>query len=58
MASSGCHPPVGGTPVPQAPGFEALLKGASQRLFDDVLLQEMGHVLNFLHAHFLQESSP
>ena len=50
---------VGGTPAPEAAGFEAILKGAAQRLLDDdALLQEMGNVLDSLHAHFQQESSP
>ena len=50
---------VGGTPAPEAAGFEAILKGASQRLpDDDALLQEMGSVLDFLHAHFQQEPGP
>lgn len=47
---------VGGTPTPEAMGFEAILKGASQRLpNDDALLQEIGSVLDSLHAHFQQE---
>jgi hypothetical protein len=50
---------VGGTPTPEAMGFEAILKGASQRLPDDnALLQEIGGVLDSLHAHFQQEPSP
>ena len=41
---------VGGTPVSEAMGFEAILKGASQRLpDDDALLQEIGSVLDSLH---------
>ena len=48
---------VGGTPVPEAMGFEAILKGASQRLQDDdALLHEIGSVLDSLHAHFQQEA--
>ncbi len=50
---------VGGTPVPEAMGFEAILKGASQRLQDDdALLHEIGSVLDSLHAHFQQEPNP
>ena len=48
---------VGGTPVPEAMGFEAILKGASQRLQDDdALLHEIGSVLDSLHAHFQQDA--
>ncbi|AKJ29436.1 chromate resistance protein ChrB domain-containing protein [Caldimonas brevitalea] len=44
---------VGGEPVPEAPGFEAVLAGARERLTDDdTLLDEMGHVLDSLYAHF------
>ena len=50
---------VGGPPAGEAVGFEAILKGASQRLpDDDALLQEIGSVLDSLHAHFQQESQP
>ena len=48
---------VGGTPALEAVGFEAILKGASQRLPDDsALLQEIGSVLDSLYVHFQQES--
>jgi hypothetical protein len=45
---------VGGEPVPEAGGFEAVLSGARERLADDddALLAEMGTVLDSLYAHF------
>jgi hypothetical protein len=44
---------VGGAPVPEAIGFEAVMAGARQRaLDDDRLLDEMGHVLDSIYAHF------
>jgi hypothetical protein len=44
---------VGGDPVPEAGGFEAMLAGARQRLDnDDRLLDEMSAVLDSLHAYF------
>jgi hypothetical protein len=44
---------VGGPPVPEAAGFEAVLAGARERLpDDDALLAEIGTVLDSLHAHF------
>lgn len=44
---------VGGDPVPEAAGFEAVLAGARERLpDDDALLGEMSIVLDSLHAHF------
>jgi hypothetical protein len=44
---------VGGEPVPEAAGFEAVLAGARERLpDDDALLAEVGTVLDSLHAHF------
>lgn len=47
---------VGGTPVPEASGFEAVLAGARDRLSDDTaLLDEIARVLDSLYAHF---SSP
>lgn len=47
---------VGGTFVPEAAGFEAMLAGARQRsLDDDQLLLEMGVVLDSLHAYFASE---
>lgn len=50
---------VGGKPAPEAVGFEAILKGAAQRLQgDDALLQEMGGVLDSLYAHFQQDPNP
>jgi len=47
---------IGGSPVAEASGFEAVLAGARERLpDDDALLDEVGHVLDSLHTHF---SSP
>ncbi|HBD37105.1 MAG TPA: hypothetical protein DC084_26340, partial [Cupriavidus sp.] len=47
---------VGGTPVAEASGFEAVLAGARERLpNDDALLDEVGYVLDSLYTHF---SSP
>jgi hypothetical protein len=44
---------VGGDPVPEAGGFEAMLAGARQRLDgDDRLLEEMSTVLDSLYAYF------
>jgi hypothetical protein len=44
---------VGGAAVPEAIGFEAVMAGARQRaLDDDRLLDEMGHVLDSIYAHF------
>jgi hypothetical protein len=44
---------VGGDPVPEAAGFEAVLAGARERLDgDDALLAEISTVLDSLHAHF------
>ena len=49
---------VGGEPVPEASGFEAVLAGARERLEDDdALLSEMSTVLNSLYAHFGREAS-
>lgn len=47
------HLDVGGEPVPEAIGFEAVMTGARERLpDDDALLAEMARVLDSLHAHF------
>lgn len=47
---------VGGVPVPEASGFEALLAGARERLpDDDALLAEAGVMLDSLHVHFQRE---
>lgn len=44
---------VGGEPVPEASGFEAVMTGARERLpDDDALLAEMSQVLDSLYAHF------
>jgi hypothetical protein len=44
---------VGGEPVPEASGFEAVLAGARERLADDdALLAETSLVLDSLYAHF------
>lgn len=47
---------MGGSTTPEALGFEAILKGASQRLSDDdALLADIGNVLDSLYAHFSQQ---
>ncbi|GAA0770429.1 chromate resistance protein [Ideonella azotifigens] len=48
---------VGGEPVPEALGFEAVLSGARERLGDDddALLAEMATVLDSLHAYFQRD---
>lgn len=44
---------VGGAATPEASGFEAVLAGARKRWpDDDVLLADIGGVLDSLHAHF------
>ncbi|KWW32470.1 hypothetical protein ACUXQ2_005574 [Cupriavidus metallidurans] len=44
---------IGGTPVAEASGFEAILAGARERLSDDdALLAEVGYVLDSLYTHF------
>ncbi len=44
---------VGGAPVPEASGFEAMLAGARERLpDDDALLAEISGVLDSLYTHF------
>ena len=48
---------VGGEPVPEAAGFEAMLAGARERLpDDDALLAEMGATLDSLYTHFGREA--
>lgn len=48
---------VGGEPVPEAKGFEAVMAGARERLTDDdALLAEMSTVLDSLYAHFQREA--
>ena len=48
---------VGGEPIPEAKGFEAVLAGARERLADDdALLNEIGTVLDSLYAHFEREA--
>ncbi|MGZ5270558.1 MAG: chromate resistance protein ChrB domain-containing protein [Ramlibacter sp.] len=52
------HLDVGGEPVPEAAGFEAVMAGARERLDDDdALLAEMTPVLDSLHAHFLRAAA-
>ena len=47
---------VGGEPVAEASGFEAVLTGARERLpDDDALLTEMSTVLDSFYAHFGRE---
>jgi hypothetical protein len=49
---------VGGDPVPEARGFEAVMAGARERLpDDDVLLTEMSAVLDSLYAHFGRDAT-
>jgi hypothetical protein len=49
---------VGGDPVPEAGGFEAVLAGARERLpDDDALLADMSAVLDSLYAHFHQDQA-
>jgi len=49
---------VGGEPVPEASGFEAVMAGARERLDDDdSLLSEMTTVLDSLYAHFGSEAN-
>ncbi|MBX9793626.1 MAG: chromate resistance protein [Burkholderiaceae bacterium] len=49
---------VGGEPVPEARGFEAVMAGARERLSDDdALLAEMSAVLDSLYAHFIREAA-
>ncbi|MBO9649401.1 MAG: chromate resistance protein [Variovorax sp.] len=48
---------VGGEPVPEAKGFEAVMAGARERLADDdELLAEMSKVLDSIYAHFQREA--
>ena len=48
---------IGGEPVPEAKGFEAVVAGARERLTDDdALLAEMSTVLDSLYAHFQREA--
>ncbi|WP_026284893.1 chromate resistance protein ChrB domain-containing protein [Thiomonas sp. FB-6] len=47
------HLDVGGEPVPEAAGFEAVMTGARARLDDDdALLSEMSSMLDSLYVHF------
>lgn len=49
---------VGGEPVPEAAGFEAVMAGARARLpDDDALLAEMSSVLDSLYAHFERDAA-
>jgi len=49
---------VGGEPVPEASGLEAVMAGARERLSDDdALLAEMSTVLDSLYAHFAREAA-
>jgi hypothetical protein len=49
---------VGGEPVPEASGFEAVMAGARERIDDDdALLAEMSTVLDSLYAHFERQST-
>ncbi len=49
---------VGGEPVPEAKGFEALMDGARERLADDdALLAQISGVLDSFYAHFEREAA-
>jgi hypothetical protein len=49
---------VGGEAVPEAPGFEAVLEGARERLTDDdALLTEISAVLDSLYVHFTRDDA-
>lgn len=49
---------VGGDPIPEAVGFEAVMAGARERLDDDdKLLAEMTTVLDSLYAHFARTAN-
>jgi hypothetical protein len=49
---------VGGDPVPESAGFEAMLAGARELVpDDDALLIEMSSVLDSLYAHFQREAA-
>jgi hypothetical protein len=44
---------VGGVPVPEAAGLEAMLQGAQQLLVDDdSLVNEGGKLFEFLYVHY------
>ena len=48
---------VGGEPLPEAKGLEAVLSGAHERIRDDdALLAEISTVLDSLYAHFERET--
>lgn len=50
---------VGGDPVPEAAGFEAVMAGARERFDDDdALLGEMTGTLDSLYAHFTRQAGP
>lgn len=46
---------VGGVPVPEAPGIEAVLAGLRDAADDDKLLTETNRVFNGLYKHYRQE---
>ena len=49
---------VGGEPIPEAIGFEAVMAGARSRLpDDDALLGEISATLDSLYAHFESEAA-
>ena len=49
---------VGGEPVPEASGFEAVMAGARERVpDDDALLADMSGVLDSLYAHFERDAT-
>jgi hypothetical protein len=52
------HLDIGGDPVPEASGFEAVMAGARERHEDDdALLADMSTVLDSLYAHFQRQAA-
>lgn len=50
---------IGGSPVAEASGFEAVLAGTRELLpDDDSVLEEIGHVLDSLYTHFSSTPKP
>jgi hypothetical protein len=53
------HLDVGGEPVPEAIGFEAVMTGMRERLDDDdALLAEMSNVLDSFYVHYQRAPAP
>jgi hypothetical protein len=50
------YPDVGGVPVPEAVGFEAIPRGAQATFTDDdEVPREPGKLLNFLYGTFIRQ---